>query len=486
MTSKEDDNFAEQAKYNQTYGVELGKTIMLYEKSLDTKYHALTLDAQGNWREALTVLSQVKEIQRRAFNGKEEEPHIPQLLHNIGVMYASKQEYKKAIDAYRTSLELQRKLTGDMNAGVASALMNLGMAFQEVEVPRHDRAQFLYEKALDIRKVVLNPLDPLTADTLHQLALTQEKQAGSRLRRPGGMMVHRYEREDRNRYHSKARGLYWACLAIRVPVLGDTHVDTIATLFNLGLSLRNTTLFGRALWVKDQLKTNVLGLSQRVLARALASMQTTVGVFDQEDVASCMQYLATVELELLNWSRAMDLFQSEFDVLSDLFKPGAKFWLALRNGVDVTSKKGLLGEALCGKGMCLVRLNRLPEAIAVYREARKILRGCRVVETTNKIGWGSGIAAKMVAMKLKSKAKKLMKGRASATQITQRKVGPRIMDLLHMSERCYHATLKRHNQLVQLEKDRLLQLEAEKKEAKRLLRLRPGGGAQMKGGSKRK
>ena len=164
MASKKDDDLAEQAKYNQTYGVELGKTIMLYEKSLDTKYQALTLDAQGNWREALAVLSQVKEIQRRAFNGKEEEPHVPQLLHNIGVMYASKQEYKKAIDAYRTSLELQRKLTGDMNAGVASALMNLGMAFQEVEVPRHDRAQFLYEKALEIRKVVLNPLDPLTSE----------------------------------------------------------------------------------------------------------------------------------------------------------------------------------------------------------------------------------------------------------------------------------------------------------------------------------
>jgi tetratricopeptide (TPR) repeat protein len=463
MTSKSSEPECE-AFFNKKYGLELGKTIMLYEKSLETKQQALSLDASGNWRKALDILPRVSELQCQAFNGKESEPHVPQLMHNIGVVYASKKEYVKAIDAYRYSLELQRKLTGDMNAGVASALTNLGLAFQELEQPRHDRAQFLYEKALEIRRAVLDPMDPLIADTLHQLALTHEEQAGSRYRRPGGMMVHRIDKVGRNAHHSQARDLYWKCLKIRVPVLGDSHLDTIATLFNLGLSLRNTVLFGRSLWMKNNKKIKVLLLSKHLLSRALKSFKLAGSTIDPEDMAACMQYLATVELELSNWSNAMNLFQSEFNLLTKMFEPGAKFWLALREGIDITPKKGLLGEALCGKGMCLVRLNRLPEAIVVYREARKVLSACRVVEDSKK-------------------AKKLTLGGTTGKEFRKRVVGPRIMDLFYMSERCYQATLKRHNQLVQIETDKRIAKEEQIKEEKRLRRLRPKSRTKNKSGS---
>ena len=57
---------------------------------LEKQRHALALDASGDWRAALGVLANVEEIKRRAFNGKEGDAHIPQVLHNIGVVYASK------------------------------------------------------------------------------------------------------------------------------------------------------------------------------------------------------------------------------------------------------------------------------------------------------------------------------------------------------------------------------------------------------------
>ena len=47
--------------------------------------------------EALGVLADVEQIKRRAFNGKEGDAHIPQILHNIGVAYAGTGEHMKAI-----------------------------------------------------------------------------------------------------------------------------------------------------------------------------------------------------------------------------------------------------------------------------------------------------------------------------------------------------------------------------------------------------
>jgi len=461
------------SSYEHKYGFDLGKTIARYEEALETKQRALTLDAQGNWREALGVLATVKEIQRQAFNGKEDEPHVPQLLHNIGVAYASQGEYQQAIDAYRSSLDLQRKLTGDMHAGVASALMNLGNAFQELQPIRLDRSQFLYEKALEIRHKILDSKDPLIADTLHQLALTHEKQAGRRDRRPGGMMVHRNDRDARNVHHSTARALYCECLHLRVSVLGDSHVDTTATLFNLGLSMRNACIFRRALWTPFNTKRNAMEMSRNLLSRALASMETSHH-FDQEDAASCLQYLATVECEFEQWEVAMDLFVRQFNSLQKLFLPGKKFWTLSRSGVDVTPKKGLLGEALCGKAMCLIRLNQLPEGLKAYEEALKILNGCILVDeaAANNTGWGAGIAAKMVARKIKSKAKRLMKGRIPGCEITKRDVGPRIMGLLQMAKRCRYATKRRIDQIASQKMAEADSLEEKLAEERRLRLLR--------------
>ena len=52
-----------------------------------------------------------------------------------------------------------------------------------------------------------------------------------------------------------------------------------------------------------------------------------------------------------------------------------------------------------------------------------------------------------------------------------------------MSERCYQATLKRHNQLVQIETDKRIAKEEQIKEEKRLRRLRPKSRTKNKSGS---
>ncbi len=486
-------------RYNVKYGHELGATIMHYEHSLETQRHALALDASGDWRAALGVLANVEEIKRRAFNGKEGDAHIPQVLHNIGVVYASKGEHTKAIDAYKSSLDQQRKITGDRHAGVASALTNLANAFLNLDPPRLTYAQELYEKALGIRKEVLSADDALIADTLHNLAFTHERRAGERERRPGGMRVHKLDRAQRNEHHSCARRLYWEALGIRLPVLGKGHMDTAATMFNLGLSLRNTVMFGRALWRRKELRVAPLELAKRLFEATLEAWREHLRVrqsgkavsvartgaegggkqgdeggggvdkevsMDIEDVAACLQYLATVEVELENYTRALDLFEQQVEIYEQCFEHKGKFTLARNAGIDVTAKIGLRGEAMTGAALCMVRLGRLPEAIDRYKAARKVLRSSFVVSSMQvKKSFASNVSAKMVAMRIRSKAKTAARrsgrhdgggrGQSAAARAKgrdEKNIDPRIMSLLKGVERAIHATARRHNQLVELEK----------------------------------
>lgn len=471
--------------YNLRYGIELGKTIMLYEESLSLQQQAIALDSSGKWRNALGVLAKVEEVKRRAFNGKDGDSHIPQILHNIGVAYATQGEHQKAIDAYKSSLDCQRKLTGDKHPGVASGLTNLANAFLNLDPPRLNYAQQLYEKALDIRREISEPEDPLIADILHNLALTHERQAGCRERRPGGMLVHKSNRRVRCEHHSRARSLYWEALNIRMAVLGKSHMDTAATMFNLGLSLRNTVMFGRALWMRPLLRQKPLLLSRSLLNATLVSWreylrngrnrkgptgsestsqrQSKDTSIDIEDVSACLKYLATVELELENFEGAHELFEQQVQVFKECFDFKGKFTLAQKAGEDVTDKIGLHGEALAGQALCMVRLGNLPQAVELYKNARKVLRSCFVVRRNHQSKeFSSSVTAKLVAMRIKSKARTAVRKSqrrnnsyaSSQKEVTRARdrdelsIDPHIMTLLKSVEHAVHATAARHNQLL--------------------------------------
>ena len=74
---------------------------------------------------------------------------------------------------------------------------------------------------------------------------------------------------------------------------------------------------------------------------------------DIEDVAACLQYLATVEVELEDYARALTLFEREVEIFTQCFERKGKFTLARNAGIDITEKIGLHGEALTGVALCL-------------------------------------------------------------------------------------------------------------------------------------
>ena len=121
---------------------------------------------------------------------------------------------------------------------------------------------------------------------------------------------------------------------------------------------------------------------------------------------------------------------------------------------------------MSGVALCLVRLGRLPEAVEMYKSARKVLSSSFVMSSStrqeNKLA--SKVTAKLFAMRIHSKAKRAVrksrragngtytsKAIRSPQERNEKNVDPRIMVLLKGVERAMHATAKRHNQLLALE-----------------------------------
>ena len=85
-----------------------------------------------------------------------------------------------------------------------------------------------------------------------------------------------------------------------------------------------------------------------------------------------------------------------------------------------------------------------------------------------KTSWKGNVAAKIMAMKMKAKIQKKMKGRQAACEITKRDVGPRIMGLLEMADRCFYTTDRRIKQLEQIKQDKINKIKEIKVEERRL------------------
>ena len=67
---------------------------------------------------------------------------------------------------------------------------------------------------------------------------------------------------------------------------------------------------------------------------------------DIEDVAACLQYLATVEVELEDYARALTLFEREVEIFTQCFERKGKFTLA-RNAGSILLRRLVSTERHC-------------------------------------------------------------------------------------------------------------------------------------------
>jgi tetratricopeptide (TPR) repeat protein len=129
--------------------------------NLATVYQSL-----GDWKTALTMYTEVKEI----FEKEGDNLNVARILHQLGIINQQQGNYNEAINLYEQSLKIKEEL-GDKK-GIVYSLHELGMIHQQQG--NYDEAIKLYQQSHEIRKELGDKQG--IAVTLHQLGIIHQQQ----------------------------------------------------------------------------------------------------------------------------------------------------------------------------------------------------------------------------------------------------------------------------------------------------------------------
>ncbi len=115
---------------------------------------------RGEYKEALEKYKQSLEIEKKLGN----KEGIAQTLHNIAIIHQKKGEYDEALEKYNQSMEISKKL-GDLQ-GIAQTLHNIAVIHQEKG--EYDEALEKYKQSIEIEKKLGNQRG--IGHTLHNIA----------------------------------------------------------------------------------------------------------------------------------------------------------------------------------------------------------------------------------------------------------------------------------------------------------------------------
>lgn len=127
---------------------------------------AVTHEARGRTKEALTLHEQALAIRRKTLGEKHLE--TASSLHNLASLSHEQGQYEQAFSLWQEALAIQRELLSNEHADVASTLTFLAMVCSA----RKDdmQALSLYEQALPIRRKVLGNTHPETLALLSDIS----------------------------------------------------------------------------------------------------------------------------------------------------------------------------------------------------------------------------------------------------------------------------------------------------------------------------
>jgi tetratricopeptide (TPR) repeat protein len=119
-------------------------------------------------------IRQAAEVAERAMNAALDEsdpdhPDIATALNNLAIVSKEFEEYEKAESLYNRALEIRKKLYGCEHKLVAQSLNNLGDLC--LDKGGYARAEVFLSQALEIKQKVLGRSDPSVALTLNNIAM---------------------------------------------------------------------------------------------------------------------------------------------------------------------------------------------------------------------------------------------------------------------------------------------------------------------------
>ncbi len=135
-------------------------------KAIATGNLAILYQGVGDWRTALKLYGEVKEI----FEAQGDRRNVAASLHQLGMVHYQQGNYTEAVKLYEQSLDIKKDL-GD-KSGIARSLHQLGMV--HYQQGNYTEAVKLYEQSLDIKKDLGDKSG--IASSLHQLGMVHQDQ----------------------------------------------------------------------------------------------------------------------------------------------------------------------------------------------------------------------------------------------------------------------------------------------------------------------
>jgi tetratricopeptide (TPR) repeat protein len=111
-----------------------------------------------------------------------EHPDIATALNNLAIVSKDLEEYDKAESLFNRALEIRKKLYGCEHQLVAQSLNNLGDLF--LDKGEYDRAEVFLSQALEIKQRVLGESDAAVVPTLNNMAMIHLKREHYALAEP--------------------------------------------------------------------------------------------------------------------------------------------------------------------------------------------------------------------------------------------------------------------------------------------------------------
>lgn len=233
--------------------------------SLATMYQGL-----GDWKSAMKLYSQVREIQER----EEQKNNLSITLHSIGNIHYGQGNYNDANKFYHQSLEICKEL-GDRK-GIAGTLLQLGTICHSQG--DYDGAIERYQQCLDIFKDINDKIG--VSNTLHQFGMVYQ---------------------DLGRY-DEAIPNYHGALDIKKEI-GDKR-GIASTLHQLGVMHHHQGKYEKAIELYQQ------------------SLEISEQISDKEGVASTLRQLGNIHSDQGNFKEAIKLCHQSLKIYKELENKG--------------------------------------------------------------------------------------------------------------------------------------------------------------------
>ena len=236
------------------------------KKAVATGNLAILYQGLGDWRMALKLYGEVKEI----FEGQGDRRNVAASLHQLGMVHQDQGNYPRAVQLYQQSLEIMKDL-GD-KAGIAASLHQLGTVH-------------LYQG------------DYLEAVKFYQQSMEMAKELGDKSGIAYSLGQLGYVHFSQGNYPEAVK-LYQQSLEIAKD-LGDKSSIALA-LNHLGMIHQNQGNYSEAVKLYQQ------------------SLDILKDLGDKSGIARSLHQLGMVHQSQGNYTEAVKLYQQSLDILKDL------------------------------------------------------------------------------------------------------------------------------------------------------------------------